>query len=80
MPQNRKALTSIEQTGDRRTKVPLACVERFFLYVAMEMNLLEIDKVKECIWQSFILNRYKITYFKKLIDATTRNIVGTQYR
>lgn len=30
MPQDRKALTGIEQTGDRRAKVPLACVEKCF--------------------------------------------------
>ena len=30
MPQNRKALTGIEQTGDRRTKVTLACMEECF--------------------------------------------------
>ena len=38
MPRDRKALTGIEQTGDRRAKVPLACVERFFLYIAMGIN------------------------------------------
>lgn len=30
MPQDRKALTSIEQTGDRRTKVTLACMGECF--------------------------------------------------
>ena len=27
MPQDRKALAGIEQTGNRRAKVPIACVE-----------------------------------------------------
>lgn len=32
MPQDRKVLASIEQTGDRRTKVPLACIEKCLHY------------------------------------------------
>jgi len=30
VPQDRKALACIEQTGDTRAKVPLACVEKRF--------------------------------------------------
>lgn len=53
MPQNRKALAGIEQTGDRRTKVPLACfilihscgVKSMLPYYYVE----KIDEVKEMV-------------------------------
>ena len=37
MPQDRKAITCIEQIGDRRAKVPLACMEENFQHIAMEL-------------------------------------------
>jgi len=32
VPQDRKALAGIEQTGDTRAKVPLACIEKCLQY------------------------------------------------
>lgn len=33
VPQDRKALAGIEQTGDRKTKIPLVCIEECFEYI-----------------------------------------------
>ena len=55
MPQDRKALAGIEQIGDRRAKVPLACIEECFQPIIMEAKTMlpcyyveKTDEVKEC--------------------------------
>ena len=35
MPQDRKALACVEQTGDRRAKISLACIKICFRHIAM---------------------------------------------
>ena len=35
MPQDRKALAGIEQTGDTRAKVPLASVREYFYHIPL---------------------------------------------
>ena len=35
MPQDRKALAGIEQTGDTRAKVPLASVRKYFYHIPL---------------------------------------------
>ena len=40
MPQDRKALTGIEQTGDRRAKVSIAQIESLFRYIAMGIKFM----------------------------------------
>ena len=38
MPQDRKTLAGIEQTGDRRAKISLACIKICFRHIAMEIE------------------------------------------
>ena len=55
MPQDRKALASIEQTGDRRAKVPLTCIKWCLQHIALGIKSMLLcysveksDEVKEC--------------------------------
>ena len=54
MPQDRKALTNIDQTGDTRAKVSLECIEECIEHIAIGMKsqfpyyyVEKIDELKE---------------------------------
>lgn len=86
MPQDRKTLTNIEQTGDTRAKVPLVCIEECFEHIAIGMKSLfpcymlkKNGRGKEVSSNPLPYKRYEITFFKRLIGVTTCNIVGTLF-
>lgn len=66
MSQDRKALAGIEQTGDRRAKVALVCIEECFTHIGAHRKLtLKLPSA------AYLLQNDTIYIFKKLIDVTT---------